>query len=386
MLENQAKPTVIHVSHAEIRSGLASTIHVMEVAENLRRLGYPIHLLARKVDKNSVDFSHTVPSYVPIKGFGTASFSMSSAIRLYKLIKARHPAVVYYRRALVNPFPAWIAHRLNTPLLTELNEPWEAHLSETRPEWFWRMLIGWVEKTTFSKSTAVLCPSETMKNLLAARYPQFSSKFRVVYHGVDADLFRPISEEEAQKTIGLAPGEYLLWAGTPFWWSGMEFLRNLGHILRQKRPSCKILFVGDEKKAEAFKSGPWPENILCIGKSGYERMPLYYCAARGLLAPYSPLYLKDRGFPFKVLEALSCERPVLITKEKVSEEMAQLIGGVTLLPEEIGPWVEECLKILSDPTLAQQRGKEAREGIRRSRLTWHHAVTQIHEIIEETLL
>ena len=383
MSNNLINPTVIHVSHAELQAGLASTIHVLVVAEGLRRLGHSVHILARSFDNQKISLPRIIPPSLPIKGFGTATFSISSGVCLFKLLKNNYPAVVYYRRSMLDPFPAGVSQYLKAPLITELNEDCEAHISETRPEWFWKKMMSWVEKKTFIASAAILCPSDTMRKNLTARYPQFASKFRTVYHGVNPDLFRPISEEEAQKIIGLPPGEYLLWVGTPFWWSGIELLRKLAETLHRRRPACRLLFVGDKEKAMTFSKNAWPENTLWAGKSSHEKIPLYYSAARALLAPYSPLFVHNRGFPFKVLEALSCERPVLITKGNVSKEMAHLTGGITLLTEQLEHWEEESLKTLANQEQMQQQGREGREGILRSGLTWENAVNQIHEIIEE---
>ncbi len=374
---------MIHVSHAELQAGLASTLHVLVVAEGLRRLGHSVHILARSFDNQEISLPRIAPPSFPIKGFRTATFSISAGICLFKLIKENDPAVVYYRRSMLDPFPARVSQYLKVPLITELNENWEAHISETRPEWFWKKMMSWVEKKTFVASAAILCPSATMRQSLAARYPHFASKFRIVYHGVNTDLFSPIPEEQAQKRIGIPRGEYLLWAGTPFWWSGMELLTNLAETLLQRRPRCGILFVGERIKAESFKKGPWPENILWMGNCIHQDMPLYYSAARALLAPYSPLFVQERGFPFKVLEALSCEKPVLITKGKVSEELDDLTGGIILLSEHMEQWEEESLKVLANEEKTQQQGREGREGILRSGLTWENNVSQIHNIIEE---
>jgi len=384
MSKNLINPTVIHVSHAELQAGLASTLHVLVVAEGLRRLGHPVHILARSFDNQEISLPRITPSSLPIKGFRTATFSISAAVCLFRSIKNNYPAVVYYRRSMLDPFPARVSQYLKVPLITELNEDWEAHTSETRPEWFWKKMMSFAEQKTFLASYAVLCPSETMRQILAARYPHFASKFRIIYHGVDVDLFRPIPEEEAQQLIGLPPGEYLLWVGTPFWWSGIELLRKLAETLLRRRPACRILFVGDKEKAKNFSKGAWPENTFWAGKFSHEKIPLYYSAARALLAPYSPLILQNRGFPFKVLEALSCERPVLITRDNVSQEMAHLTGGITLLSEQLEHWEEESLQTLSNHEKTQQQGREGREGILRSGLTWDNAVSQIHKIIAET--
>ncbi len=384
MSKNQPSRTVIHVSHAELLPGLASAIHVLVVAEGLRRLGHRVHILARSLNDQEISLPRIIPPFLPIKGFRTATFSFSAGICLFKFIRENQPAVVYYRRSMLDPFPARVSQYLKVPLITELNENWEAHISETHPEWFWKKMMSFVEQKTFSASYAILCPSATMRQSLAARYPHFASKFRIIYHGVDVDLFRPIPEEEAQQLIGLPLGEYLLWVGTPFWWSGIELLRKLAETLLRRRPTCRMIFVGDKEKAKIFSKGAWPENIFWAGKFSHEKIPLYYSAARALLAPYSPLLLQNRGFPFKVLEALSCERPVLITRGNVSQEMAHLTGGMTLLSEQLEHWEDESLRILANRERTQQQGREGREGILRSGLTWENAVSQIHKIIAET--
>ncbi len=383
MSKNQPSRTVIHVSHAELQPGLASAIHVLVVAEGLRRLGHSVHILAKSFDHQGSSLPGATPAFFPIKGFRTATFSISAGACLFKLIKENHPAVVYYRRSMLDPFPAGISRYLKAPLITELNENWEAHISETRPEWFWKKMMSFVEQKTFSASSVILCPSDIMRKNLVARYPHLASTFRTVYHGVNPELFRPISEEEAQKIIGIPPGEYLLWVGTPFWWSGMELLRKLAETLLRRRPACRILFVGDKEKAKTFTTGAWPENTLWAGNFTHEKMPLYYSAARALLAPYSPLLVQERGFPFKVLEALSCEKPVLITNGMVSQELAGLTGGIILLSEQMEQWEEESLKVFANKEKTQQQGREGREGILRSGLTWENNVSQIHNIIEE---
>lgn len=383
MPEKPTKTTIVHVSHAGLQPGLASTLHVMVVAEELHRLGYPIFMLTKGSGRQETSLPIITPSFLPIKGFRTATFSINAAFCLSKTIKKNLPAVIYYRRSLLDPFPARVSHRLNTPLITELNENWEAHISETHPQWFWKRVMASVERTTFSVSSAVLCPSDTIRKILVSCYPHMASKFRIVYHGVDIELFKPIPEKEAQEKIGLSQGEYLLWAGTPFWWSGMELLRNLAECLSEKRPGCRILFVGDKTKTDAFTKDSWPENVVWMGKMNHKKMPLIYCAARALLAPYVPLFLLNRGYPFKILEALSCGRPVLVTKAGISEEMTRSIGGIRLMSEQLEQWEKETISLLENVQETSKLGQEGREGILRAGLTWKNAANQIHEIIEE---
>lgn len=379
--------TIIYFGHYELKEGSASTIHVREIVNNLRKLGLNVKIIAKEAeDKLNKELKPVLIPFLPFKGFRILSFSFLANCFLFFFSRKFAPAIIYYRRMLLDPFPALVSRLSGAPLIIELNEIVKPHIRELLPYWFWKIILNSFEKILIHQSYAVICPSETMGEYYKVHYPKERNKFCIVAHGVNLERFKPINKIEAQKELGIPQGRYLLWAGTAFWWSGLQFLFELGKELSKQNSQTKVLVIGEGKELNKLKYLVEKKNLenhfFFLPQLPYEKMVFAYSSAFLLLAPYDYSYLTVRGFPFKIVESLACATPVMTLRAPVSEEINNLLGGLILVENyNAEKWVEEIEKLTQNLVEIQSVGERSREAIIRNNLTWYSAAEKIASVI-----
>ena len=92
----------------------------------------------------------------------------------------------------------------------------------------------------------------------------------------------------------------------------------------------------------------------------------------------APLALNDRNItqgccPIKILEYMSCGRPVVATNLPVVRELVREdMDALLFAPDDRDDMIRQILRLLSDRALAADLATRAAAGVR-SRFTWHHA-------------
>jgi glycosyltransferase involved in cell wall biosynthesis len=160
---------------------------------------------------------------------------------------------------------------------------------------------------------------------LARRVPRWAARGEVAVLpcGVDMQRFRPIPRERARAELGLP----------------------------DDRP-C-LLFPADparlEKRHDRAQALAGDLPLLTLGGVDPERVPLWVNAANAVIVP------SDReGFGLAVLEALSCDVPVLATPRGVAPEVLAGVAGALCREFELSAWREALEPHLSagDPRIA----------------------------------
>ncbi len=125
--------------------------------------------------------------------------------------------------------------------------------------------------------------------------------------GVDLKRFRPLPRHEARTALGLDPERpYVLFAADP------------------KRPEKRY-----DLAVQVAESVP----LLSLGDVDPERVPLWVNAANAVLVPS-----EREGFGLAVLEALSCDVPVLATPHGVAREVLPGLAGTLCAPFDLATW------------------------------------------------
>ncbi|RIW13118.1 glycosyltransferase [Algoriphagus lacus] len=208
-------------------------------------------------------------------------------------------------------------------------------------------------------------------------------KVRVVQNGVNTEVFRrggshnPSTESEAlswgKKSLG-PKGEDLKSAlGIP---QHASVIGKVAVFRSQKRlwlwvdialkilekcPETHFLLVGD---------GEWREKILSLIKKSGKANHFHWVGVQKEVVPYlsiMDIYLSTsefEGLPIAMLEAMSCEVPVVATRAGgIGEVIQQGKQGFLTEIEEWEGLVDYCIQLLEDPELQQKMALAARERV-----------------------
>ncbi len=144
---------------------------------------------------------------------------------------------------------------------------------------------------------------------------------------------------------------------------GVPTLLDALAALRGAFPHLRGLIVGDGVMRRAWEDHArrlgLGDVVQFTGQIPYARAPLYANAMDVVVAPFTA----DRGetSPFKVLDALACERPVVASDIASLRALASDSGAVTLVPPDDPAALGHALReLLTDRERRMAQGRRGR--------------------------
>ena len=244
-----------------------------------------------------------------------------------------------------------------------------------------RLLLAAHLRDSMARADRIVTDSFFSAAEIAAYYPQFAKKTRVVYCGVDHKRFHPITHPAVIRKVkhrhGIA-GPYLLYAGT------LEPRKNLVRLIqayrllyRQQPQIPKLVLAGAKgwKYREIFQAAKplLPQGqILFAEYVPDEDLAAFYAGAECFVFP--SLY---EGFGLPPLEAMACGTPVMISR---AASLPEICGSAAL---QCDPYSVKSIADAMDTLLhdAPLRQKLRRKGLARAaRFTWEIAAMRLYAI------
>lgn len=247
---------------------------------------------------------------------------------------------------------------------------------ETSEKWMIRLsaILEQTEKVYMKKSSAFISPSGWMKNVLSDDFKIDKGNIRVVYNGVDHQKFTPNVKRSdfIQKLYDNAGGPIILYSGRMISTKGVHILINAMPSILNRVPDAHFIFTGGgnstlyRQKIEDLRIPS--KNYNFVGYiPDFNDIPGLYSIADVFVAP--TLY---ENFPFRVLENMSSQKPVVATGiVGIPEMITDGYNGLLVPSGDPHKLAEAIITILNDNSLARKLSQNARKTIE-SKFTIEH--------------
>jgi glycosyltransferase involved in cell wall biosynthesis len=225
-------------------------------------------------------------------------------------------------------------------------------------------LLSRLTAFTVRHADHIVTVSEPLRDILVEQFAVPGDKITVRSCGVDMNRFQPIPQSEARQRLGLSPVErIMLFVGTLTDYKGGGDLLTAVTQLAEQGESFHLLMIGDGPLRQQFenqiKAAGLAGQVRFIGSVPNVDMPLWMNAADLFVLPSW-----REGTPVSLMEALSCERPVVVTH---AGGMAKIIqdGENGLLVDIANPaqLAEKLALLLNDIELQQRFSRAGRETV-----------------------
>jgi len=179
---------------------------------------------------------------------------------------------------------------------------------------------------------------------------------RTVYNGVDPDHFPPVEAEPDVPTVS--------WAGRIDPIKDIETLLRAFALVRQRVPDARLrLFGGTSASGQGYLSRcrALAEQLGVADRATFEGRVdnIRDAYVAGHVVVLSSI---SEGFPYTVIEAMTCGRPCVATDVGgVAEAVAET--GVVVPPRDPGAMADACVQLLTDPALRIRLGTAARQRV-----------------------
>ncbi len=202
-------------------------------------------------------------------------------------------------------------------------------------------------------------------------------KMRVVYNGIDIEMFRPRAEIQKER------GRIIVVSNTSDRKKGVLYLLRAMRELR-KEMDVKLTIVDrglpdNEYTPAIVERCGLNGSVEFTGRITTEELAKRYCTAEVAVVP--SLY---EGFGFPAAEAMSCGIPVVSTTAGALTEVVDEESGILVPPGDHMAIAEAVKRLMSDDALRQRMGVAGRARVLKM-FSWEEAARKTLEVYQEVM-
>jgi glycosyltransferase involved in cell wall biosynthesis len=210
-------------------------------------------------------------------------------------------------------------------------------------------LLKRYEQRALKHASATVCPSEYTRSELARVFSYH--KARLIYNGIDTDLFKPAAALRKKHAIA-QDKTVLLFSGNLIRRKGCDLLPA---IMRELGPDYLLLLACGLRGTQQLPI----ENCLNLGSVPHTKQPEIYNLCDVLLFP-----TRLEGFGLSVAETMACAKPVVSTDcSALPELVSNGENGFLCAKDCVSEFVEKIRWLRGHPAERQAMGQAGRQRI-----------------------
>ena len=246
--------------------------------------------------------------------------------------------------------------------------------SQRGPLWFSRAHLRTVGKWTYDSADVTFCYTDVEQAKL--RELGVNADIAVVNNGVDTERFSPVGTKHNK--IDAAVGPAIVFVGRLVDGKRPQDLLAAVAEIQDRCPDVQLFFCGDgpmrDKLEDTVAEEGLNDAVTFLGRVPYSEMPAVFRAADLFVLPS-----RTEGFPRTVLEALSCETPVVSSD---LEQTAKIVDqtGATVEIGDIRGLATAVADLVEDKQLLSDLGRHGRQ-IVTTRYDWEDTVRETTNVL-----
>jgi len=304
-----------------------------------------------------------------------ASFCISAALRGLALPR---PDVIIATspQLLVGLAGWWLSFARQIPFVFEVRDLWPESLVAVGIGGEDSLLyhaLGTLANFLYQRADRIVVVSPAFCEPLMKRWRVPPEKIAVVENGVETDLFAPLPQsanDALRRELG-AEGKFLvLYLGTMGMAHGLETLLEAAARLRAQKPEVLFLLVGEgaeKQRIQSLAQMRGLDNVRFLDQQPREKIPGFISASDACLVLLKKTDVFKTVIPTKMLEFMSCARPVILGVEGQARQIVEAAeAGLAIEPENAEALAQAVLHLAANRELCEALGKKGREHILRN--------------------
>ncbi|MFL6713775.1 MAG: glycosyltransferase [Sulfurifustis sp.] len=243
----------------------------------------------------------------------------------------------------------WLRRRWQLEWVAFFSDPWTRN-PYFKYGWLGEKVNAWLERRVVEAATALVFPSEEMRDRYASQYPGSAGKMRVISHSFDPSLYaRPVARSRRPLLLRYVGNFYGQRTATTFL-TALGRLKERGDV-REGDVVFETVGTVSRKHIKLY------EQIVRkydLGSIVRVKPPVPYAASLQLMQEADVLVLLDAAmdgsvyFPSKLADYVGAGRPVLgLTPEDgASARVLRRVGGWIVPPGDIGAIQRRIVQLL----------------------------------------
>ncbi len=265
----------------------------------------------------------------------------------------------------------WLARCNGVPFVFEVRDLWPESLaavgmgSHNSPL---HRSLAKIAGFLYRSCDRLVVVTPAFKEYLVEHWRVPEEKIFVVENGVETSLFSRLAPNLAIRRELGAEGKFVAsYIGTMGNAHGLETLLEAATLLRERAPNVLFLLVGEgaeKARIVSLARSRGLANVRFVGQQARERIPAYITASDACLVLLKRSELFKTVLPTKMLEFMSCARPVILGVDGHARKvLEQANAGIFVTPEDPAALADAVMQLADDPALRESLGRNGRQHV-----------------------
>jgi colanic acid biosynthesis glycosyl transferase WcaI len=298
-----------------------------------------------------------------------ASFCVSAALR--GLTVPRPDVIIATSpQLLVGLSGLFLSCMRRIPFVFEVRDLWPESLIAVGiggEDSFLHQTLARIARLLYDGSDRVVVVSPAFRDRLIEHWDVPPEKIAVVENGVETETFSPAHcDHNLRKELG-AEGKFVAsYIGTMGNAHGLQIVLDAAQSL-QHNPNFLFLLIGEGAEKEGIKAAIHSRqltNVRILDQQPREKIPAFILASDVCLVLLKKTDVFKTVIPSKMLEFMSCARPVILGVDGQARQILEEAGGgIPIEPENSAALVDALNYLAEKPDAGTTFGKKGREYI-----------------------
>jgi glycosyltransferase involved in cell wall biosynthesis len=267
----------------------------------------------------------------------------------------------------------WVAHWKRVPFVFEVRDLWPESLAAVGlgdGKSFLHRALATIAGLLYRHSDRIVVVTPAFQDYLVQHWQVPRQKISIIENGVETHLFAPQTNTELRTELG-GDGKFVVsYIGTMGMAHGLETILEAAAQVRTPNPEILFLVVGEGAEKQRIVNRARElglNNLRFVEQQPREKIPAYIGASDVCLVLLKKTELFKTVIPTKMLEFMSCARPVILGVEGQARSiLEEARGGVAIDPENYDALVHAIRYLAANREMAGRLGRNGREYIVRN--------------------
>lgn len=298
-------------------------------------------------------------AFSPFRIIGYISLVLNKTKNADILISTSHPVWAL--------FALMASKTYGKPFVYHIEDTWEIG------SLFQKKIRSILAQIAIPRASSIACITET----IGKKAKKLGAKnIHIVPQGVDLDIFKPLDQKECRKRLGLPQEKkIIIYTGSIAKNRGIAYLLDAYSMVREKLPEAILCLYG---KVYADFEGCLDREGVYVGDLAQSDVAFAINASDVCVLPNSDNEFSRNCFPYKILEYMACDRPIVSTDIGVVSELFVEDGSCLCKPGSSKELAKKLCEKLEDGSKVSFR-KKAME------FSWENATSKLEECVKSAV-
>jgi colanic acid biosynthesis glycosyl transferase WcaI len=265
----------------------------------------------------------------------------------------------------------WLSRLKKVPFVLEVRDLWPESLAGagvgSEASLMYRS-VGNLASFLYRAADSIVVVTPAFREHLLRNWGVPQEKISIVQNGVETALFTPqAGAGELRRKLGTDRKFVVSYIGTLGLAHGLDSLIAAAENLQSVAPEVQFMLVGegaDRERILSLAQSKKLTNLLFVSQQPRETIPAYISASDACVVMLRRSEIFETVIPTKMLEFMSCGRPVILAVRGQSERLLERSGGgLCIEPDNPQALCSAIVRLHEQPSFGEELGRNGRSYI-----------------------